>query len=166
MCFGHSKKGKRKKNLDTGRQSESERRREFKLHTQEGQDFSVTATASHLNTHKSSESRSVDLTNNGIGKHYLRDVDHGAQTTRIHVSFNSPHRKITNSNNYQVCRDFYRTQSQWECICSSVTKVAEFILLQVSRGLTFGFKKSNVQFKYIVDARTLQNFFFYLEKVM
>jgi hypothetical protein len=51
-----------------------ERRYEFHLHTQEDQDFSATATATHLITDKISESRSVDLANNVMGNHYLRDV--------------------------------------------------------------------------------------------
>ena len=32
---------------------------------------------------KSSESRSVDLTNNGMGNHYLRDVDHGVVSLEV-----------------------------------------------------------------------------------
>ena len=65
-------------------------------------------------THKSSVSRSVDLTNNGYGESFLRDVDHGFQlscapqdrifhihvrldiwrcrATRIHVRLDVPHR--------------------------------------------------------------------------
>ena len=49
-----------------------------KLHTQEGQDFSASAAAAHLIAYMRSESRSVDLVNNGMGNHYLRDVDHGS----------------------------------------------------------------------------------------
>ena len=48
------------------------------LHTQEGQDFNTAAAAAQLITHKSSESRTVDLTNNGMVNHCLRDVDHGS----------------------------------------------------------------------------------------
>ncbi len=40
------------------------------------QDFSTVPDASVLITHKSSESRIVDLTKNGMVNHYLRDVDH------------------------------------------------------------------------------------------
>ncbi len=47
---------------------------EFQLHTQEGQDFSATA----------AESRHVDLTNNGMVNHYLRDVDHGSHCLAHH----------------------------------------------------------------------------------
>jgi hypothetical protein len=48
------------------------------------QDFSANAAAGHLITHKSSESRSVDLTNNGMVNHYLRDVDHGSHCLPHH----------------------------------------------------------------------------------
>ena len=48
----------------------------FQLHSQEGQDFSAAAAASRLIVHQCSESRSLDLTNNGMGNHYLTDVDH------------------------------------------------------------------------------------------
>ena len=97
-------------------------------------------------------SRSVDLTSNGMGNHYLRDVDHGStlscatqdhifhihvwldiwrcRPTRINVRLNTPHRKAMNSNGNQVCRVFSWTQ--WECICSSVMKLADLILLQSS----------------------------------
>jgi len=50
--------------------------------------------------------------------------------TRINVRLNTPHRKAMNSNGNQVCRVFSRTQ--WECICSSVMKLADLILLQSS----------------------------------
>ncbi len=50
--------------------------------------------------------------------------------TRINVRLNTPHRKAMNSNDNQVCRVFSRTQ--WECICSSVMKLADLILLQSS----------------------------------
>ncbi len=43
---------------------------------------------------------------------------------------NTPHRKAMNSNGNQVCRVFSWTQ--WECICSSVMKLADLILLQSS----------------------------------
>ena len=63
-------------------ETNKERREEVQLHTQEGQDFSETTTTDHLITHKSSESRSVDLTNvvmvNHYVIHYLRDVEHGS----------------------------------------------------------------------------------------
>ena len=49
-----------------------------KLHSQEGQSFSADTVADQLITYKSSESRSMDLTNNGMGNHYLKDVDHGS----------------------------------------------------------------------------------------
>ncbi len=62
-------------------------------------------------------SRSVDLTSNGMGNHYLRDVDHGSTLSCA-------------SQGNQVCRVFSRTQ--WECICSSVMKLADLILLQSS----------------------------------
>ena len=97
-------------------------------------------------------SRSVDLTSNGMGNHYLRDVDHGStlscvpqdhifqihvwldiwrcRPTRINVRLNTPNRKTMNSNGNQVCRVFSRTQ--WECICSSVMKLTDLILLQSS----------------------------------
>ncbi len=61
-----------------------ERRWEFQLHSQEGQDFSAAAAAARLITHKSSESRSLDLTNNGMGNHYLTDVDHGSHCVARH----------------------------------------------------------------------------------
>ncbi len=57
---------------------------EFQLHSQEGQDFSAAAAASRLITHKGSESRSLDLTNNGMGNHYLTDVDHGSHCVARH----------------------------------------------------------------------------------
>jgi hypothetical protein len=50
--------------------------------------------------------------------------------TRINVRLNTPHRKAMNSNGNQVCRVFSWTQ--WECICSSVMKLADLILLQSS----------------------------------
>ena len=53
-----------------------ERRLEFQFHRHQVQDFSAAAVAAQLIPHMSSESRSVDLTSNGIGNHYLRDVDH------------------------------------------------------------------------------------------
>ncbi len=105
-----------------------------------------------LNFLLSSVSRSVDLTSIGMGNHYLRDVDHGStlscssqdhifhihvwldiwrcRPTRINVRLNTPHRKSMNSNGNQVCRVFSRTQ--WECICSSVMKLPDLILLQSS----------------------------------
>ena len=67
------------------------------LHTQEGQDFSTDAAATQLITHKSSESRTVDLTNNGMGNHYLRDVDHGSTVLRVtghHLSQTCPTRHL------------------------------------------------------------------------
>jgi hypothetical protein len=48
------------------------------------QDFSTDSAAGHLITHMSSESRSVDLTNNGMVNHYLRDVDHGSHCLARH----------------------------------------------------------------------------------
>jgi hypothetical protein len=69
-------------------------------------------------------SRSVDLTSNGMGNHYLRDVNHGS------TLLNTSHRKAMNSNVNQVYRVFSRTQ--WECICSSVMKLADLILHQSS----------------------------------
>jgi hypothetical protein len=53
-----------------------ERRWEFQLHSLEDQDFTGSSFASRLTTHKSRGSRSLDLTNNSMGNHYLRDVDH------------------------------------------------------------------------------------------
>ncbi len=53
-------------------------------HSQEGQDFGAAATASRLITHKCSETRSLDLTNNGMGNHYLKDVDHGSHCLARH----------------------------------------------------------------------------------
>ncbi len=64
-----------------------ERRSEFQFHSQQGQDFSVSPTADQLITQRSSVSRIVDLTSNGIVNHYLRDVDHGS--TVLHVT--GPH---------------------------------------------------------------------------
>ncbi len=86
-----------------------------------------------LITQRSSMSRSVDLTSNGMGNHYLRDVDHGStlscalqdrifhiyvwldiwrcRPTRINVRLNTPHRKAMNSNGNQVCRVFSRTRA-------------------------------------------------------
>jgi hypothetical protein len=113
---------------------QQERTWEFHLHSQQDQDFSTTSGAAQLITQMSSQVRSVDLTNNGMGNHYLRDVDHGStlsyttqdrifhvrldiwrcRTTRINVRLNSTHRKSTNSNGNQVCRVFSRTQ--WELI--------------------------------------------------
>ena len=61
-----------------------ERRQDFQLHTQEGQDFRTAAAAAHLITYKSSESRSVDLANNGMCNHYLSDVDHGSHCLVLH----------------------------------------------------------------------------------
>jgi hypothetical protein len=108
--LGQSKMGKRKHLLEGETcRSEQQRREEFQFHTEEGQDFSVTAAEAHLTTQKSSESRIVDPTNNGMVNHYLRDVDHG-------------------SHGNKVCRS-----SEGHCesgYCSSVTKVTDFILLQ------------------------------------
>ena len=67
------------------------------LHTQKGQDFRTSAAAAQLITHKSSESRTVDLTNNGMGNHYLRDVDHGSTVLRDtghHLSQTCPTRHL------------------------------------------------------------------------
>ena len=61
-----------------------ERREELQLHTQERQDFSAAAAAAHLTTQKSSESRVVDLTNKGMGNHYLRTVEHGSHCLARH----------------------------------------------------------------------------------
>jgi len=58
-------------------ETQQERREEFQLPTQEGQEFSAAAAAAHLITYKSSESQNVDLTNNDMVNHYLRDVEHG-----------------------------------------------------------------------------------------
>ena len=69
--------------------TKQERRQEFQLHTQEGQDFSAPAAAAHLITHKSTESRSVDLASNGMGNHYLRDVDHGSHCLAMHRTVSS-----------------------------------------------------------------------------
>ncbi len=101
---------------------------------------------------ESTVSRIVDLTNNGIVNHYLRDVDHGStvssetqdsifhihvrldiwrcRTTRINMRLNGQHRKAMNSNGNQVSWVFSRTQ--WECICSSVMKLTDLILFQTS----------------------------------
>ena len=51
---------------------------EMGVPSQEGKDFRTSVAAAQLNTHKTTESRSVDLTNNGMVNHYLRDVDHGS----------------------------------------------------------------------------------------
>jgi hypothetical protein len=56
----------------------------FQFHTQEGQDFSEVVSVVHLITHTSSESRIVDLTNNGMVNHYLRHVDHGSHCLPRH----------------------------------------------------------------------------------
>ena len=58
----------------------------FQFHTQEGQDFSEVASVVHLITHTSSESRIVDLTNNGIVNHYLRNVEHGSHCLGRHTT--------------------------------------------------------------------------------
>jgi hypothetical protein len=42
------------------------------------------STTGHLITHMSSESRTMDLTNNGMVNHYLRDVDHGSHCLARH----------------------------------------------------------------------------------
>ncbi len=93
----------------------------------------------------------MDLTNNGIGNHYLRDVNHGStvscvsqdsifhipvrldiwrcRTTRINVRLNAhiaQHRKTTNSNGNQVCRVFSRTQ--WERILFVCYEISGFDL--------------------------------------
>jgi hypothetical protein len=85
-------------------------------HTQEDQDFSVVTATAQLITHTSSESRIVDLTNNGMVNHYIH----------------TPYRKTTNSNDNQVCLTFYRTQ--WKCILFVCYKlrVTTFILIQTS----------------------------------
>ena len=81
-----NRKNKKWKNKKTfvDRNGDSDRRghRISQLHTQEDQDFSTTATV-QLITHKSSESRTVDLTNNEMDNHYLRDVDHGSTFFRV-----------------------------------------------------------------------------------
>ena len=74
-----------------------ERRQDFLLHTPEGQDFSAVATEAPLITYKSSECRSVDLANNGMGNHYLRDVDHGSTVLLVtgqHLSQTCPTRHL------------------------------------------------------------------------
>jgi hypothetical protein len=81
-------RGKKKKSF--GRENDKTKRRghrssiKFHLHTQEGQDFSAAAAAAYLITHMSSESRTMDLTNNGMVNHYLRDVDHGSHCLPSH----------------------------------------------------------------------------------
>ena len=77
---GQKKKTFGRETMATGQ----ERRQDFQLHTQEGQDFSAAAAAANLITYKSSESRSVDLANNGMGNHYLRHVDHGSHCLTLH----------------------------------------------------------------------------------
>jgi hypothetical protein len=59
-----------------------ERRWEFRIHSQEGQDFSVSTTSVQFITHKrkiNCESRSVDLTNNGM-------VNKDVPLTGLHLS--------------------------------------------------------------------------------
>jgi hypothetical protein len=61
----NNRKSRKRKKLFGGEKwwIRQERRLEFQLHSQEDQDFSATADVSRLITHKSSESRSLDLTN-------------------------------------------------------------------------------------------------------
>ena len=70
--------GKRKKLLDEG-YGKSDRRGEslssFRLKK---------IRISDLITCKSSESRNVDLTNNGMSNHYLREFDHGSHYLECH----------------------------------------------------------------------------------
>ena len=77
---GQKKKTFGRETMATGQ----ERRQDFQLHTQEGQDFSAAAAATPLITYKSSECRSVDLANNGMCNHYLSDVDHGSHCLVLH----------------------------------------------------------------------------------
>jgi hypothetical protein len=53
-----------------------ERRWDFQFRRQEDQDFSTASVVAQLIPHMSSESRSVDLTNNGMVNHNLGDVEH------------------------------------------------------------------------------------------
>ena len=94
---------------------------------------------------RNEESRNVDLTNNGMGNHYLRDVDHLPTVFRD----KGPH---LYSNGNQVCRTVCRTVCVFYYhlinllwvkfrdytisrvkFCSSVTKVEELILFQTSQ---------------------------------
>ena len=83
--FSNIKNGKNKKTFRREKWGiREERREDFHLHSQEGQDFSAVTTVYQLITHKSSESRSVDLTSDGTDNHYLRDVDHGSHCLPRH----------------------------------------------------------------------------------
>jgi hypothetical protein len=86
FCVPNNPKWRKTKKLFGGEKwwIRQERWWEFQLHSQEGQDFSVAAASSRLITHKSSESRSLDLTNNGMDNHYLTDVDHGSHCVARH----------------------------------------------------------------------------------
>ena len=129
-----------------------ERRQDFQLHTQEGQDFSAAAAAAHLITYKSSESRSVDLANNGMGNHYLRHVDHGSHCLTLHRTASFGYMSDWTSEGAELRRYVWvsmrrkekpriRTATKFavssaghseSAFCSSVTKVAAFMLLQTS----------------------------------
>ncbi len=151
--FWTRENGKKKKSF--GRetwQNEQERREEFQLHTQEGQDFSAAAAAAHLITHKSSESRSVDLTNNSMVNHYLRDVDHGSHCLARHRTacftymsdytsegaelrgYMSDCLRRTERQRIRTATKFARRSADHSerAFCSSVARAAEFMLLQSS----------------------------------
>ena len=129
-----------------------ERRQDFQLHTQEGQDFSAAAAAAHLITYKSSESRSVDLANNGMGNHYLRDVDHGSHCLALHRTASFVYTSDWTCEGAELRRYVWgcmrrkespriRTATNFagpsaghseSAFCSSVTKVAALMLLKTS----------------------------------
>ena len=129
-----------------------ERRQDFQFHTQEGQDFRTATAAAHLITYKSSESRSVDLANNCMGNHYLRHVDHGSHCLTLHRTVSFGYMSDWTSEGVELRRYVWvsirrkekpriRTATKFavssaghseSAYCSSVTKVAAFMVLQTS----------------------------------
>ncbi len=152
--FGQSGKWEKENIIESFRRetwwNEQERSlgQEFQLHIQEFQDFS--SGVAHLITHKSSESRNVDLTNNGMVNHYLRDVDHGSHCLGHHrtacftymsdyTSEGTELRGYMSDCLHRTERQRIRTTNKFvgrsgdhspeSVFCSSATRAVEFIFL-------------------------------------
>ena len=141
------RKNKEWKNKKTfvDRNGDSDRRgdRISHLHTQEDQDFSATVPVDQLIVDKSSESRSVDLTNNGMDNDYLRrrpwfhTVFH---TTVHHLSQTCPIRHLKVQPNYagfNACSEFFRLYGllDWTTLIFSGNKTNKQTERQRIRGL-------------------------------
>jgi hypothetical protein len=80
--YNQKRKGKKQKAFETSRNGDPERSglESYRIQSQEGQELgSPTAATTHI-PETSGVTQSVDVTNKGMGNHYLRDV-HGFHTT-------------------------------------------------------------------------------------